>query len=174
MFDLALYIFLLLIALAAVALNIVSLPGNWIILAAGTGLSLYHHGHNPHWIFLVVILLILLAAEVMEFLSGMIGARKFGASPAAAWAAIAGAVLGGLVGIPPITAITLGIDHLAAAIAGAFAAAWLVELIQRRPMKAALLGALGAALGRGTGLVTKIGAGLLAWFVLALAAGPWW
>jgi len=169
MLDLLLYSLLLALALAAIALNIISLPGNWLILAAAIILCLLHNGHQPHWIFLLLILLILLAAELVEFLSGMIGARKFGASKSAAWAAILGAMLGGLIGIPPITAPTLGTDHIFAAVAGAFLAAWLVELLKQKSLKAASLGALGAALGRGTGLVTKIGAGLLAWFILLLA-----
>jgi uncharacterized protein len=169
MLDIALSIFLLLIALAAVALNVIALPGNWLILATGIAMSIYHGGHNPHWVFLVVILIILLAAELIEFLSGMIGARKFGASKTAAWAAIGGTIIGGIVGIPPITLVTLGMDHLLAAVAGAYLAAWFVELLKKRPLKEASLAALGAALGRGTGLVAKIGAGILAWAILLLA-----
>jgi uncharacterized protein len=169
MLDIVLSIVLLVIALAAVSLNVVSLPGNWVILAAGLAMSIYHGGRQPNWVALVAILVVLLAAELIEFLSGMIGARKFGASKTAAWAAIGGAIVGGLVGVPPITLITLGIDHLFAAVAGAFLAAWIVELMKQRPMKQALLAALGAALGRGTGLAAKIGAGILAWVVLLLA-----
>jgi hypothetical protein len=44
------------------------------------------------------------------------------------------------------------------------------ELLKQKQMKAALLAALGAALGRGAGLVAKIGAGLLAWVILL----GWW
>ena len=169
MLDIFLSILLLLISLAAIALNVVSLPGNWLILAAALAMSIYHGGHRPHWTILVAILVVLLAAELLEFLSGMIGARKFGASKSAAWAAIGGAIFGGLVGIPPLTLVTLGIDHLVAAVAGAFLAAWTVELLKKRPLKQASLAALGAALGRGTGLVAKIGAGILAWVILLLA-----
>lgn len=169
MFDVALSILALLVALCAVLLNIVSLPGNWLILATAIGMCLAHGGHQPHWGVLPLMLLVLLAAEVIEFLSGMIGARKFGASKTAAWAALAGAMLGGIVGFPPVTALMLGIDHLVAAVLGAFVAAWIVELIKRKPLKDASLAALGAALGRGTGIITKIAAGLLAWFILLLA-----
>jgi uncharacterized protein len=169
MLDIVLSIILLVIALAAVSLNVVSLPGNWVILAAGLAMSIYHGGHQPNWVVLVAILVVLLGAELIEFLSGMVGARKFGASKAAAWAAIAGAVIGGLVGVPPITLMMLGVDHLFAAVAGAFLAAWMVELLRQRPMKEASLAALGAALGRGTGLAAKIGAGVLAWVILLLA-----
>jgi uncharacterized protein YqgC (DUF456 family) len=170
MLDIALYILLLVISLLGIALNVVSLPGNWLILAGALALSVYHGGNNPHWGVLLVILVILLAAEVVEFLSGMIGARKFGASKTAAWAAIGGAIVGGVVGIPPVTLLMLGTDHLVMAIVGAFGAAWVAELLKQKKMKEALLAALGAALGRGAGLVAKIGAGLLAWVILL----GWW
>jgi uncharacterized protein YqgC (DUF456 family) len=78
------------------------------------------------------------------------------------------------VGIPPITAAVLFLDHVFMAIVGAFLAAWIVELIRKRPMNEALKAALGAALGRGAGLVTKIVAGLVAWFFLAVGYWlPW-
>ncbi|HEY4329894.1 MAG TPA: DUF456 family protein [Phycisphaerae bacterium] len=164
--NILLDLLVLAISLAAISLNVISLPGNWIILILAAGLSLLHKGTHPHWAVLILILVILLLAELAEFLSGMIGTKKFGGSTAASYAAIGGAVLGGLIGIPPLTAVTLGIDHLFAAIAGAFLAAWIVELIKQKPMKEASLAALGAALGRGAGMVTKIGAGLLAWMIL--------
>ncbi len=119
-------------------------------------------------------LFVLLIAEGLEFLGGLIGARAFGASRAAAWAAIAGAIIGGLIGIPPVTFVMLGTDHLIGAVIGAFLAALLMEFLLKRPVKEAFWGALGAALGRGAGLVTKIGGGLLVWAMLAVAAWPGW
>lgn len=172
--DTFLYLIAIVLSLAAIALNVVSLPGNWVILFAAAALSYYHGGHRPHWGFLVVILVILLAAEAVEFLGGMIGAKTFGASRTASWAAIAGAMLGGLIGIPPVTVPMLGTDHLLAAVAGAFLAAWVVELLKQKSMQDALKAAVGAALGRGAGLVTKIGGGVAAWLVLAVTAFPWW
>ena len=172
--DTLLYLTAILLSLVAIVLNVASLPGNWVILFAAAALSLYHDGHNPHWVFLLVILVILLAAEAVEFLGGMIGAKTFGASKAASWLAILGAMLGGLIGIPPVTVPMLGTDHLVAAVGGAFLAAWLVELLQQKNMRASLKAALGAALGRGAGLVTKIAGGLAAWVVLVVTAQPWW
>ncbi|HVT80635.1 MAG TPA: DUF456 domain-containing protein [Phycisphaerae bacterium] len=167
------YFLVVILTLAAVALNVISLPGNWLILLAGLILSACYGWDKPHWAILPVILIILLLAEIIEFASGIVGAKKFGASRAAAWAAVAGTMLGGLIGIPPL-AFLLGIDHLIGAVLGAFLGAWIVELIRQRPLKEASLAALGAGLGRGVGIVTKIGAGLVAWVVLTVAAFPWW
>jgi uncharacterized protein YqgC (DUF456 family) len=169
MLDVLICLLLLVIALAAIVLNVVSLPGNWVILAAGLGMCIYHNGHRPGWIALVAIFVVLLVAEVIELISGLMGARKFGASKAASWGAVGGAIIGGVVGIPPLTLPTLGLDHLFAAVAGAFLAAWIIELIRQRPMKQASLAALGAALGRAGGLTAKIGAGIVAWVILLLA-----
>jgi|WetSurMetagenome_2_1015567.scaffolds.fasta_scaffold806823_1 uncharacterized protein len=171
--DTLLYLTAILFSLAAIVLNVVSLPGNWFILIAAAALSIYHDGHAPHWAFVLVILVILLAAEAVEFLGGMIGAKTFGASRTASWAAIAGALVGGLIGIPPVTAAMLGADHIVGAIAGAFLAAWVVELLKQKSMQDSLKAALGAALGRGAGLVTKIFGGLAAWLVLVITAQPW-
>jgi uncharacterized protein YqgC (DUF456 family) len=172
--ELLLYILLLAISLPAIALNVLSLPGNWLMFLAAVGVSLANGWHHPHWFILLVILVMLLIAEGVEFFGGMIGARKFGASRLASWAAIAGAMVGGLIGIPPITAAMLGMDHLLGAVAGAFIAAWVVEVLRQKPLKEASRAALGAALGRGAGIVTKIGGGLMVWLVLAVFAFPWW
>jgi hypothetical protein len=166
-----LYLLLLLISLVAIALNILSLPGNWLTLAAAMALSACYGWH--HWIMLPMILIVLLLGEVVEFASGMFGAKTFGASRAAAWGAVGGTIIGGLVGIPPL-AFLMGIDHLIAAILGAFLGAWMVELIRGRPLKESSLAALGAGLGRGVGLITKVGGGLFAWLIFAVAAFPLW
>jgi len=172
--DILLYFLVLLISLAGVALNVASLPGNWVMFAAALGLSAWHGWQKPHWLGLLLILVILLLAEVIEFVGGMIGARQFGATKSASWAAIAGAIAGGIIGIPPITLAVLGIDHIVCAVLGAFLAAWAVELVMwQRPMGEATKAATGAALGRGVGIVGKIGGGLLVWICLAILAFPW-
>jgi uncharacterized protein len=170
--EFAIYILLLLISLPAIALNILSLPGNWLMFIAAVSASMMNGWHHPNWFVLLVILVMLLIAEGVEFFGGMIGARQFGASRLASWAAIGGAMIGGLIGIPPITAAMLGIDHLLGAIIGAFLAALMVEVLKNKPMHEASRAAMGAALGRGAGIVTKIGGGLAVWVLLAIVANP--
>ena len=174
MLDVTLYLVAMVISLMSIVLNVVSLPGNWVILVAALALTIGHHGHHPHWAFLIVIFMVLFVAEGIEFLSGLAGTKIFGGSKPAAWAAIGGAMMGGIIGFPPLTAAMFGIDHIVMAIFGAFVCAWVVELIRERPMKEALMAALGAALGRGAGLVTKIVAGVIAWVILGIAYWlPW-
>jgi uncharacterized protein YqgC (DUF456 family) len=122
---------------------------------------------------LLIMLVVLLAAEAVELVSGLVGAQKFGASKAASWAAIPGAMIGALMGVP---AWVLGpfsiLANLVGAVVGAFVAAWIVELIKQRPMGVATRGAVGAALGRGVGIVTKIGCGVVVWLFLAFFGFP--
>jgi uncharacterized protein len=167
--EIGLYLLLLLISLLAVGLNLLSLPGNWIMLVGATLLS-YHHGWNRPMISVLGLLLaILLAGECVEILGSLVGAKTFGATRAATWAALGGAVLGGLLGfLIPIPLI----GNLVGGIAGAFLAAWGAELLQHRPLKLATIAALGAALGRSAGLAAKICCGLLAWLILLVFAFP--
>ena len=79
MLPLTLYALLLLLSLAAILLNIVSLPGNWFMFLLAIAWSWYNAWERPHLFFLFCMMTVLLGAEALEFLGGMIGARKFGA-----------------------------------------------------------------------------------------------
>src|SRR5262249_6414023 len=115
--DILLYALLLLISLAGVALNILSLPGNWLMLAAALAWSWFHNWGTPTWYILLFMLIALLIAEALEFLGSVIGARKFGASRTAAGFSIVGAFVGALLGfLIPIPII----GNLIGAILGAF------------------------------------------------------
>lgn len=165
--SLLLYLLLLAFSLAAVALNIFSIPGNWLMAVAALVVSWLSGWKAPHpgvWFLLVAVLLV---AEGIELAGSVVGAKKFGASKAATWAAMAGAIFGALVGIPIFL-----IGSVLGALVGAFFAAWMVELLKDRPLREASWAALGAALGRGIGLVAKIGCGLAVWIALAIAAFP--
>lgn len=169
MVPIAVYVLLLILSLAAVGLNIMSMPGNWLMLVMAVLFSWWRGwGHPSLWV-LALMLFVLLAGEVIELLGSVVGARKFGASKAATWAALGGAIVGALCGFMiPIPVL----GNIIGAILGAFLAAWIVELIKERPFKAATWAALGAALGRATGLVVKICCGLLVWLMLVWFAYP--
>jgi uncharacterized protein YqgC (DUF456 family) len=168
MLDFPLYALLLLLSLLGIALNVLSLPGNWLIPLLALAVSWRTHWLHPTPPILLLLVGILAGAELIELAGSVIGAKTFGASKSATWAALAGAILGAILG--SLLAPPLG--GLIGAILGAFIAAWLTELIKKRPHKQALKSALGAALGRATGLVVKITFGLLAWLILAVAAWP--
>lgn len=167
MVDWIVYPLVLLLSLSAIALNIVSLPGNWVMLVAAAALSWAHGWDQPTVWALGIMLLVLLAGEAIELLGSVVGARKFGASRSATVAAIAGAIIGAIVGTP----VWL-MGNIVGAILGAFLAAWAIELMKRRTFKAATWAAVGAALGRTLGLGAKLTAGVAVWVMLAWTAWP--
>jgi uncharacterized protein YqgC (DUF456 family) len=171
MLHLSLYLLLLVICLGAIGLNVLSLPGNWVMLVLAFMWSYFHAWNRPVWWVLAAMLVILLVGEAIELLGSVVGARTFGASKWASAAAIAGTIVGAVLGTFIPTPIP-GVGNLIGAVAGAFLAAWITELILQRPLGHATKAAIGAALGRGVGLVTKIGCGLAVWLALAIAGFP--
>jgi uncharacterized protein YqgC (DUF456 family) len=163
------YALLILLSLAAVALNIISIPGNWVMLLCAVLVSWYSKWEAPSLVFLSIMLLVLLAGEVIETLGSLVGAKKFGASSMAAWGAIGGGLVGGLLGfLIPIPLI----GSIIGAILGAFLVAWCIELLKQKPFKDATWAAVGAALGRAMGMGAKIACGLAVWFLLIFTAFP--
>lgn len=154
-------VFVLLLGLAGVSLNVLSLPGNWLMFVAAVLLSWFRGWHSPHWIILLAILALLAGAELIEFLATLLGANTFGASKSATWAALFGGIIGAIIGVPvPVVGSLLG------AILGSFVGALVVELIKQKGVQKSLWAALGAALGRTAGMIAKISCGLAAWVLL--------
>jgi uncharacterized protein YqgC (DUF456 family) len=162
-----LYFIVLLLSLAGIALNIFSLPGNWLMFILALGLSAYHGWARPSLLGLAMLLAILLVGEIIEFVSGLVGARRFGASRAAMWCALVGGIIGAIVGVP-----VWGIGSLLGGIVGSFAGAFLCELIRAQKLGASLWAASGAALGRTIGMLAKLACGMAAWGLLIYLAWP--
>jgi len=168
MLPFVVYFLVMLLSLVGVALNLLSLPGNWIMFVAALVLSACQGWESPSVSILLLMLMLLLIGEVIETLGSVVGAKKFGASTAAAWSALAGAIVGGIVGsffLPPI-------GSLIGVIVGAFLAAFVVELLRQKPLPHATLAAIGAAFGRIVGIVVKVAFGMAAWLVLLFSAWP--
>ncbi len=149
------------------ALDMVGWFGNWIILGAvavawlATGMG--HFG----WLGLGGMLGLAGLGELLEFALAGYGAKKFGGSKGSMWAALAGCIVGAIVGTPwfPVVGTLLG------ACAGAFAFAALYEYIQQEKKGgAAVWVGVGAALGKVGGIFAKLLCGLA---ILAVAAMTW-
>ncbi len=59
------------------------------------------------------------------------------------------------------------------AILGAFIAAWVVELVKKKPMRSATWAAVGAALGKTMGITVKFACGFVVWLGVIWFAWPW-
>ena len=151
-----------------VLLNLVTLPGNWAMVALVTAWALLVPGNSLNALFFVMFIGLAVAGEIVEFGAQIWGAKKYGSSKISTWAGIAGAVLGAIFGAP----FMFGVGAVFGALFGAWAGCFLAELfIRRQPPAVAFRAAQGAFVGRFLGMVVKFGLGMA---MLALAASNLW
>lgn len=136
------------------------LPGHLILLLAAVAhrVMLGAAGSGLHWRSFVVLGLLLVVSQVIEWVSGAAGTRWFGGSR---WGAL-GALLGSIAGL-----FFLPLGLLLGPLLGAF----VFEMgIARSKTTPAMVSGVGSVVGTLTGLVFKIGIGALMvlWFLLAV------
>jgi len=100
---------------------------------------------------LIILLILYLCGEVVEYLFVIVGAKKFGASNAAT----AGAVIGGIVGAIAGTGF-LGIGLILGTFLGIFLGAFIVELLLHRDLVRSLKAGTGSVIGRVGSIVFKV------------------
>jgi hypothetical protein len=156
--TLALYFAVQLVGLALIPF---ALPGLWIQVGAAAVLVATTGRLGWGWVGAFVALA--LVGEVIEFLSGHWGARRFGGSRAAAWGALAGGLAGALVGGIPVPIV----GSIVMSFVGTFAGAVAGEMLAMRRLDARFRIGLGAVVGRAIGVAVKLGVGIV---VLVLSA----
>ena len=145
------------------------LPGNWLMVIAT---SLFAWWKWDERVFsgwtLIALAVLALAGELIEFFSGMVGARKAGASWRASIAGIFGAIAGAAVGTflfpVPIVGTILG------ACLGVGLTVWLAEVWRGEQLEPSLRRGLGAGMGELVGITGKFAVGVLIWLIVAVAA----
>lgn len=164
------YILLLLVMLAGLFINILGLPGLWLLVAgvAGyawiTGFDLY-----VGWPSLLTLIALGIVAEIVEFVAGGAGARSAGGSKRAMAGGIVGAMIGGIfLSILPIPIVST----IFGACLGAFIGAAVVEGWIRGNVAQATRVGTGAAKGRFWGIVSKSAVGCVMLLVALIAAFP--
>lgn len=141
----------ILVLFAGLFLVIFGLPGTVVILisvilfALATGFSRIGLGT------ILILVLIALVAESLEFFLGMAGAQRLGASKAA----IIASVIGGIAGAAMMAPLLLGLGVIIGSFIGAFAGVFAVEYAAQRRLKPAARASYGALLGRLAGVVAK-------------------
>lgn len=157
-----LFILASLIGLAALVFG---LPGTFIILGASL-LYGWYGGFEEITLKIIVILVILvLIGELIEFLLGITGSKKYKSSNRAIVGSIVGAIAGGVMGAP----FFFGIGAVIGAFVGAFAGAIAVELLLGKSLNESVQSGWGAFLGRVAGTISK-GAIAVAMVVITVAA----
>jgi len=86
---------IVLMVLGLIATFIPVLPGNWLVFLGVFLYGLYDHFQVVTWPFVGVVLVLTLLATVLDYLAGLVGARRVKASRSGE----VGAVVGGIVGI---------------------------------------------------------------------------
>ena len=150
-----------LVILGVVGTLVPFLPGHLLIFlgALVPYFSLKDHG-GVGVVGLVALAVSLAVAQVLEFLSGAMGARWFGGSR---WGA-AGAFVGGLVGL-----VFLPFGLLLGPLIGAACFEW---LFAEKTVRPATVSGVGSVIGTLTGLVLKFVLAIV--MVLIFCADIWW
>ncbi len=159
-------LFLVFLALL-LGLHFFGLPANWLILLGLGAWKWAHPDMAGGWGFFLLLFGVCLAGEVVEFAAQYWGARRFGGTNRGAWAAVLGAIVGGIFG----AAFFFGLGAIPGSLFGAYAGSLLVEIGQGRSFDDARYAAMGAMWSKVFGTVAKIGLGV---FMLRLAVGPVW
>ena len=144
------------------------LPGNWLIVLTTGALAWWQRDTQMVSFWTVGVMAFLaLIGEVIEFMAGMGGAKKAGAGWLASISAIAGALVGAVVGtfmIPiPFAGTLLG------ACIGAGLVTWGFERAGGKERDDSVRSGVGAGVGVFIGTASKITIGAIIWLIAAIA-----
>jgi len=138
-------------------------PGNVMILAATCLYGYLTSFHEVTGGMLAVLGVLTLSGEGVEYVLGIVGAKRYGSSNRGIVFSMVGGFVGAVMGAP----LFFGFGAIVGALAGAFAGAVLVELATYGPgqWRKAVKSGYGNFLGRVGGMITKlaVGTGMIVW-----------
>lgn len=167
------YFILLALLVCGLGVQLLNLPGLWLMAAAAGLYSLITPAHYLWPWGMVIILSLCVFAELLEFIAGAGGAKRAGGSKRSMLLGIVGGVVGGIVLSIPVPVI----GTVAGVCIGAFAGATLGQLTVRRDVGHSTLVGIGAAKGTLIGILLKLCIGVVillftAWRALPIGATP--
>ena len=148
----------------ALALNIVGLPGNWVLVGTALIVALIPQFGDLTWTYFFIVLGLALLGEAIESVLGLVVVAKKGGTR---WGVI-GSFLGGITGVilggavvPPIGSVIYGF-------VGAFAGAVVGEYLREQKTDSAFRIGFWAFVGRSLAIMGKViaGAGIV-WILIA-------
>jgi uncharacterized protein len=166
-------VLLVAVGCAAWFLTLVTLPGNWLIVAAAAVFALLlpeDAGRGITWITVGILVGLAILGEIIEFGAGAAGAAKQGASRRAIVLSIIGAMVGSITGLAigaPIPILGSFIMAVLGGAAGAFAGGYLGEAWKGRTEEERMAVGRGAFSGRLWGTVGKLAVGAIMLAILA-------
>jgi uncharacterized protein len=159
------YALLVLAQVAGLLLIPFGLPGTWLQVLGLVGYAALTDFRTVGAVPIVIVVLLAVVGEVIEFVLGGRYARKYGGSKRAAWGAILGGLVGAFVGVPIFL-----IGSVIGAFVGAFAGAALLELTRSPDARGALRVGWGAFVGRMVATAAKSAVGVAIAAVALLSA----
>ena len=154
--DYVIFFLFILVSFFGLISHVFGLPGNFIILGASILLAWQGGFHEVTVTVLIVLTALALLGELIEFIFGIYGAKKYKASNKAIVGSIVFGIAGGVIGLP----FFLGIGAVVGAFIGAFVGAFLVDLFIEKDVDSAMKSGWGAFLGRISGTVSKAALGM--------------
>ncbi len=161
---------------AAAALNLVSMPGNWLILAfSGLFAWLVHSasGQGMSWSVVGVLACLATAGELAEMLAGSAGAARRGASRRGLVMSLVGSFVGSIAGAIiglPIPIVGSAVAAMLFGAIGAFVGAFLGERATERSLGERMSIGSAALVGRVLGTASKLVIGVIMVVVAAFDA----
>lgn len=144
-----------LVLFALLWLNLLSLPGNWLMLGVLALVAAFGPEGRLTWAFVGQMGLLALLGEVIEFAAQIIGGKRGGASRAGNFGGVVGSIAGAILGAP----FGLGLGSIIGALFGAWMGCFVVERLRQETHRQAAQAAWGAFWGRSLGLVGKAATG---------------
>lgn len=148
--TLALVIFLL-FSTAAIFSHFWGFPGNWAILVFSLLLAWSGEFNRIQIPSLAILLSLALLSEIIEFIIGIVAAKKSKASNLTIAGSFIFGIIGAILGVP----FFLGIGSVIGAFIGAFVGAFIVELFMVKDLRQSIRAAWGTLLGKIGGWFTK-------------------
>ena len=160
---------LILLNLLWLTLVLFGLPGNWLMVLSTSLLAwwTWDQGVFSGWTLIAIAVLAALG-ELIEFVGGLVGARRAGASWRASVAGIFGALIGALGGTILFPVPVVG--TIVGACLGVGLAVWLVETSRGEHPDRSFRRAVGAGMGELVGILSKFAVGVVIWLTIAVAA----
>lgn len=149
-------ILFVLVAVGSLFLLVLGLPGNWILLAGAWAAIGLNPAVDLALSHVLILLGLCLFAELVEWLCGVVGAKRYGVSTAGVWGAVFGGFVGALFGgmlIPVVGSVPGGL-------LGTFLGAFGVELRRGADVERAWRLGRGAFIARMLALTAKVGVSL--------------
>jgi uncharacterized protein len=127
------------------------LPGTIVIVASAIVYAIFTGFHAIGIKIMIALIVLSVLAESLEFLMGMVGAKRFSLTRPGAIAA----VVGGTAGCFIMTPLLMGLGTLTGALFGSFAGLSCVELVRERSLTPSARATVGALWGGMAGSMVK-------------------